>query len=201
MKKYDQQYFIIERADDDKLPYLIADKNTEDRNFQYERQLVGTPPLGFLNGWKDENLAQGIKAIVPDILFAGTAPVVHSPIREVLLNYDIPNLHMHPTFYIHDNGKWHEDLWYMTFTDRFDCWDREHSAYEPEPLEMGGFKLHSVYTYSLNEELLDKTPLEQRLLFKMGGSIDAFVVCHQKLLGLFRGDGKNGAKLTPIHEY
>ena len=89
----------------------------------------------------------------------------------------------------------------MTFTERFDCWDRQHSTYEAEPLEMGGFKLHSVYTYSLNEELLDKTPLEQRLLFKMGGSLDAFVVCHQKLLGLFRGDGKNGAKLTPIHEY
>ena len=66
---------------------------------------------------------------------------------------------------------------------------------------MGGFKLYNILNYSLNEELLDKIPLEKRLLFQMGGSLDAFFVCHQKLLGLFRGDGKNGAKLTPIHEY
>ena len=201
MRKYDNQYYFIEQVSDDRSPSLVADENTEDRTYTYERQLVGTPPLVFYNGWKEENIAQRIKSTVSDILFNGSNLVVRSRIREKLLNYDIQNLHMHPTVYIHDDGKWHEDYWYMTFTEQFDCWDRQLSTYEPEPLEMGGYKLHSVYTYSLNEDLLDKTPLEQRLLFKMGGTQDGYIVCHQKLLSLFLGDGKNGAKLTPIHEY
>ena len=46
-------------------------------------------------------------------------------------------------------------------TDRL---DNSHLALGPG----AGFKLHSVYIHSLNEELLDEIPLEQRLLFKMG---------------------------------
>lgn len=203
MKKYDQQYYFIDRADNDSLPDLGPDLNTEDRKFRYERQPVGSPPLVFENSGYEFDKKRNIPSLkhLPDILFDGSNLVVRSHIREKLLNYDIQNLHMHPTVYIHDDGKWHEDYWYMTFTEQFDCWDRQLSTYEPEPLEMGGYKLHSVYTYSLNEDLLDKTPLEQRLLFKMGGTQDGYIVCHQKLLSLFQGDGKNGAKLTPIHEY
>ena len=39
-----------------------------------------------------------------------------------------------------------------------------------------------------------------RTMNNLNKKIDG-VGCHKKLLGLFRGDGKNGAKLTPIHEY
>lgn len=154
----------------ERLPSLTPDENTEDRPFTYEKQLVGTPPLVFFNGGLEYAKKLGIHSLKepPAILFHGSNPVVRSDLREKLLSYDIPNLHMHPTVYIHDDGKWHENLWYMAFTDQFDCWDRQHSTYEPEPLEMGGYKLFSVYIYSLDEELLDKTPLEQRLLFKMG---------------------------------
>ena len=45
MKKYDSQYYFIEQISDDRLPSLVADENTEDRSYSYERQPVGTPPL------------------------------------------------------------------------------------------------------------------------------------------------------------
>lgn len=206
MNAYDSQYYIIHKPKGrDDLPFLSPDENTENRNFNFEKQLVGSPPLVFENGSKEYNTKRDVKSVkvLPDILFSGTDLVIRSHIREKLLNYNFPHMHMHPTVYIHDNGKWHEDYWYMTFTEEFDCWSRENSDYEQDdpPIRLGGFELYQVYNYSLNEELLDKVPLEQRLLFKMGGSLDAFIICHQKLLGLFQGDGKNGAKLTPIHEY
>lgn len=203
MNKFDQQYYFIDRADNDSLPDLTPDINTEDRAFRYERQEVGSPPLFFFNGAKDYQKKLGIPSIkvLPNIIFDGSNLVVRSSIREALLNYDIPHLHMHPTVYIHDDGKWHEEYWYMTFTEQFDCWDRKNSTYEPEPLEMGGFKLYSVYSYSLDEELLDKTPLEQRLLFKMGGTQDGMIVCHQKLLRVFSVGQKSGAKFTTISDY
>lgn len=205
MNKYDQQYYFIDRADNDSLPDLTPDTNTEDRTFRYERQPVGTPPLVFFNGGLEYAKKLGIRSLkeLPDILFDGSNPVVGSDIREKLLTYDIPNLYMHPTVYIHDDGKWYEDLWYMTLTERFDCWDRRQSEYEQDdpPIRLGGFELYQVYKYSLNEELLDKTPLEQRLLFQMGGTLDPFFVCHQKLLGIFQFGRTSGVKLTSIAEY
>lgn len=64
---------------------------------------------------------------------------------------------MHPSVFIDDRGHWHEDYWFLIFPTQFDCWDREESDYEEEPLELGGYLLHSVYTYRLNSDLLDKT--------------------------------------------
>lgn len=43
---------------------------------------------------------------------------------------------------------------------------------------LGGFKLHGVYTYALDAVVLDKIPLNQRLLFKMGATLEAYIVCH-----------------------
>ena len=129
--------------------------------------------------------------------------LVRDHIREVLFAKNIPNLHMHPAIYIHDDDKQYKEFWYMTFTERFDCWDRDNSNYEKEspPVRLGGFEFFSVYDYSLNCELLDKLPLEQRLLFEMGGEINGYTVCHESLAHLFRQDGKSGAELTLISHY
>jgi hypothetical protein len=74
----------------------------------------------------------------------------------------------------------------VTFTKDFDCWDRKKSIYEPEPSYNNW---HTVYDYILDEELLEKTPLQERLLFKMGGSTLAPVLAHQSIGGLFRTPG------------
>lgn len=203
MNDYDQQYYFIRSDDNDSLPDLTPDLNTEDRRFRYEQQPLGSPPLVFFNGAKDyqqKKRIPGIK-VLPDILFDGSNLVIRSHIREALLNVDIAHLHMHPTIYIHDDGNWHEDYWYMTFTEQFDCWDRNNSNFEEEPLELGSMELFSVYTYSLNKELLDEIPLEKRLLFKMGGTQDGYITCHQSLLKLFSGGEKSGAKLTRVADY
>jgi hypothetical protein len=52
----------------------------------------------------------------------------------------------------------------------------------------------------LNTQLLDRTPLRDRLLFKMGGTIDAFVVCHERLRALFSGDD-SGVWLQSVADY
>lgn len=198
--KYDIDYFFILCANNDRIPDLTPDTNTEDRTFRYERQPMGSPPLVFFNGGSDYQKKMKVKVIEtpPEILFDGSNPLVPSRIREALLKLNIPNLHMHPSVYIHDDKKWYEDYWYMTFTQQLDCWDRTNSTYDDEPIKLGGFINYSVYTYSLNEELLDKIPLEQRLLFEMGGTLEGKVVCHKSIKHLFINEG---TQLTPIAEY
>ncbi|MET3130291.1 hypothetical protein AAKU55_000544 [Oxalobacteraceae bacterium GrIS 1.11] len=203
MNAYDKQYYIIDKANDDSLPSLTPDTNTKDRRFRYEKQKMESPPLIFFNGAKEYQKKLDIAPIktMPNILFSGSNLMVCSGIREEILSFNIPHLNMHPAIYIHDDGKWHEDYWYMTFTEQFDCWDRINSTYEDEPLEMGGFKLYSIYTYSLDQELLDKIPLEQRLLFKMGGTQDGDIVCHESISHLFYTGDTCGSKLTLISDY
>ena len=76
--------------------------------------------------------------VPPKILFDGSNLVVNDFIRENLLNYDMPNIFMHPAVYIHDDDKWYENYWYITFTEQFDCWDRKKSTYVPNPMTLSG---------------------------------------------------------------
>ena len=199
MGKYDQDYFfIVKDTSDERLPELAATDNTENRQYQYQRQPVDSAPLIFTNGWREDNLDNKVKDTVADILFDGSDFMVRSHIRERLLAYDIPNLAIHPAIYIDDRETWHDDYWYLTFTEVFDCWDRATSNYSPKALEVAGKKNYNVRSFSLDVELLDSTPLENRLLFKMGGTVDGYVTCHKSLAPIFRSSGKNGAKLKEI---
>lgn len=203
-KNYDNDYFFISKRDGDKtLPFLVPDRNTEGTNFEFEVLPFGSPPLVFHNGWKKEYKERNIVTTTPDILFSGSDLVVRSPIREKLLALELPNVHLQPTVYIDDRDEWHEDYWYLTFPERLDCWDRDSSDYEQdiEPIRLGGFELYQVYAYSLDGKLLDTVPTPERLLFKMGGTISANVLCHTSLLPIFSGGGKSGAQLTPVPEF
>jgi hypothetical protein len=204
MSDYDKEYYFVRKRPSDRtLPFLVPDKNTEDKNFGFEPQPPGSPPLVFYNGWKDEYRQRRIVTSCPDILFCGSDLVVRTPIRNRLLALNVPNLDMQSAVYIDDRDQWHEDFWYLTFLARFECWDREKSDYEQEiePIRLGGFELYQVYEYSLDEKLLDNTPLNQRLLFQMGGTILADVVCHESVRHLFDGGGKSGAELTLVTDY
>ena len=107
---------------------------------------------------------------------------------------------MHPAIYIDDNEKWHEDYWYLTFTKRFDCWDRYTSEYsQTSSLTLGDTTYYKIFTFSLDDIKLDATAAPDKLLFKMGGSIDAFITCHKSLISVFNS-GANGTEITPITE-
>lgn len=203
MHDYDDDYYFIQKADDERLPSLTANEDTVDRNYSFEVQMIGSPPFVFFNGAKEYNKKLGTASLKnpPDILFDGTNLVVRTRIRDSLVDMNLAGIFIHPAIYIDDKDNWHEDYWFLAFPERFDCWDREKSDFVQRPLELGGFKLHSVYTYSLNSALLDATPLEQRLLFKMGGTQDAFIVCHRSIARVFAEEADKGAKLVPISDF
>jgi len=195
MTDYDSEYFFITMPDDPKLPFLVPDKNTEGRRFRFEAQPPGSAPLVFNNGYKDENKRAGIVTATPDVLFSGASLLVRTAIRDKLMVLDIPNLSMHPSIYIDDKDRWNEDYWFLTFTAEFDCWDREKSDADDEPMKVGSSELVQVYSYRLNTDLLNKTPLPERLLFKMGGDLDGNICCHKSLRGMFSAGGASGARL------
>lgn len=202
MSEFNKQYYFVRAASKDGIPELTPDENTKDRKFSNKKQDVGSAPLIFSNGLAEYQKKQKIPQLktLPEILFSGADMIVSSRIRNALIEMEIPYLHLHPAIYIDDQKKWNEDYWYMTFTEYFDCWDRDASTYSAKPMEVGGETLYNMFSYSLNDELLEKTPLAERLLFKMGGTLTGYVICHESIAKLFSTFG-DGAKFTSIDEY
>lgn len=203
MNDFNEEYYLIGKVPmRDDIPSLTASGDTVDRDYNYARQSSSSLPLTFVNGAKAYNARRGIQSVrvPPEILFNGSNMLVKTDVRDELLELDIPNLCLHPSIYVHDDGNRYEDYWYVAFTERFDCWDRAKSDYDKNsgPIRLGGFVLESVFSYSLDADLLSKTPLRERLFFQMGGVTDAPLVCHKSLVPLFHGESGKGAELTII---
>lgn len=209
MSTIDAQYFFIlnprqDFIDRDLFPSLTPDEDTAALPYSYEKLPLGIRPLKFTNGGKDYAQRMGYTTIrrPPDILFSGSNPLVRGDLREKLLALDIPNLELQPAIFIDDWDTWHEDYWFMTFTKEFDCWNRKTSDYEKGagPIRIGGTSLYQVYQFRLDEKLMQGTPLQERLLFQMGGSQDAFVVAHVSIAHLFAGN-RNGAQVISVEDF
>ncbi|RQP24213.1 hypothetical protein DZC73_12915 [Albitalea terrae] len=211
MEEFDFDYFLIlePRQDDDKdhdlIPALTPDDDTASLPFRYKAIPFGSKPLVFVNGFKERQarLKQTSIRIPPPILFEGANPVVHTPIRDKLLQFNIPNLEIQPAIFIDDWDKWHEDYWYLTFTEEFDCWSRKRSDYERgHGIDLGGGEvLRTIHELRLDNDKLRKVPLEERLLFQLGGATDAFVLAHTSIAHLFDGHGKSGAQVLSLQDY
>jgi hypothetical protein len=205
MNDFNQEYYFVSKPSGrNEIPYLTPNEETTVRDYRFARQDPFSPPLVFFNRGKEYKARQGIQSVrvPPQILFNGSNMLVPTDIRDQLLELEIPNLAMHPSVYIHDDGSWYEGYWYVAFTERFDCWDRKKSVYNDKlGIECGDSMLYEVHSFSLDEEILAKTPLKDRLLFQMGGITSAPLVCHKSLYPLLHGAEGKGAQLALITDF
>jgi hypothetical protein len=200
MNAFNKEYFFIDMSDDERLPYLTPDEDTVNKPYGWEVLPTGSKPLIFHNGsldWQEERRIRPIDP-PPDIMFNGSYPVVCERIANKLWDLDppIPNMAIQPAIYIDHKDKWHENYWFLTFTNVFDCWDRERSSYSSHVLKDP--PRYEIFSYSLDESLMEKTPFNERRLFKMGGTTTGMIVVHESLADLFRVKGVN---LTRIDEW
>lgn len=198
MSKYNNQYFFILQSLDKRLPILSPDDDTATKYYASSQLPIGEKPLIFYNGFLEDQLRNKIQPLEtpPEILFDGSDILVKDKTREALLDLEISNLAIQPAIYIDHNDVRHEDYLFLTFLELFDCWDRNNSGFFED--EDDEYPMHEVIKYSLNDELLDNTPLTERKLFKIGATTTGFIVVHQSIMSLFKG---TGAVLVPIAEY
>jgi hypothetical protein len=196
MNAFDKEYFFLTFPDDESVPAATPDDDTEAKPFIYEALPFGQKPLVFYNGALDFQTEKRIRPMdpPPDVLFYGGHMIVRRRIADKLWELEIPNLVIQPAIYIDHKNNWHEDYWFLTFTASFDCWDREHSKYDPDD----GFLGAHIYTYSLNVKLLQETPLRARRLFRMGETVPGMVTVHKSLVDLFR---IKGVKVIPLKDF
>ncbi|MDR2209604.1 MAG: hypothetical protein LBE22_11755 [Azoarcus sp.] len=187
---FDREYFFLNSPDDVCFPFLTPDEDTFYKPYESEALPLGQKPLIFTNGMLELCFEMGQIPVdpPPDVLFSADDLVVREHIAKKLEDMEIPNLVIQPAIYIDHKKKWYEDFWFLTFTERFICWDKKLSKYEHEPSYTDPIR-HSIYAYILDAELLEKTPLRERLLFKMGGATLSPVLVHKSIVELFRMRG------------
>ena len=203
MSIFDKDYFFLCPSIGDEIPMLVADEGTSKKSYDSEVMPFGSKPFIFYNSWWKVNKELWNKIITPmdpppDVLFDGTDLVVCDRIAEELADLEIPNLAIQPAIFIDHNDEWHEYYWFLTFTKVFDCWDRERSQYYPEPLPYSEPPVYGVSTYSLNDSVLQETPLSERQLFKLGGVLIKMIIAHKSIVDLFR---VKGVDIVPIADY
>ena len=196
-----EYYLLLKPSDSPRLPRLSSDEDTSNRSYWGVQIPLGSKPLIFHDGFLELKRQQKVKPLdtPPEVLFEGVQPVVKDDIREALLKLDIANLVINPAIYIDHKDEWHENLWYLDCTTMFDCLDRQKSTF------LGGYNEEdeedglTVLRYSLNNALLAKTPLRERLFFKMGGTDVGYMVAHYSVAKHF--GNKSGVVVLPILDF
>ncbi|QYF95419.1 hypothetical protein KY495_09835 [Massilia sp. PAMC28688] len=196
MTKYNKDYgFLTKNNDVEGYPTLKPDTNTADRRYQHKPLARGSAPLIFSNGHAEHFAKNGIQEKEASVLFDGATFIVGDHIRMALLPLELPTINIHPAVYVDATGQWHEDYWYVAFDDHISCVDRAKSHFMPADENDDDL---TMVKYSLDEKVLDAIPLQERLLFRIGGTDTGMVVCHHSLFKLFKGDG---LKITMIDDY
>lgn len=185
MNDFDSEYFIFLENEKPCYPTLVAKGSTVDRPYGRRELSSGGGPLAFFDGFRNEQLRDGTKEILTDILFDGTSMVVTSRIKSSLEGFDIDGLQYYPAIYIDNSGIWHEDYWYMNFYTRLDCWDREFSIYDSEFDENDPYDFADVDRYSLDSGKLSRVPASERMMFKMGRSAGQYIFAHKEIAKFF----------------
>lgn len=197
-----QEYFFIDRKSEDNLPHLTPNEDTAWRlTRSWKTPEEGSAPYIFHNGALDYQKGSGITPLkkLPDVM-VGTFELFLSEEKFAKFeSLNLPDVAPHPCIYIDHNENWHEGMWHVAIVRKIDCWSRELSRFKPESAEeTPDGTIYRVKRYYLDDVVLDKIPLSERLIFRLGGVKYGGTLVHKSLKNLL---GDYGVDFIPIEEY
>lgn len=117
--------------------------------------------------------------------------IVKDHIKDFLEEYETPNMLLYPTVYIDDNDNWHENYWFLNFYKSLDCLDMVASQYDKED---DIYLDPDIEKFSLDETILNKIPEEQRLVFRIGRSLIAYIFMHLRVVEFLQKINASGVR-------
>ncbi|PCK09625.1 MAG: hypothetical protein COA42_03025 [Alteromonadaceae bacterium] len=124
--------------------------------------------------------------------------IVHKDVREKLKDFKIDNFQLYPSIIIDDNGKFHEDYWYFSIHEEFDCIDYENSQiveYEEDADD------HAMEKYAFMEEAMDSTHEEARLIFRPMNTDIGYTFVHKKIVDIFKQFDVSALNLVNVSKW
>lgn len=202
MSKYDQEYYIAHAQNSPTQFHIAPDRQTEARDYTFERLEMGEAPLVFKNGFKDRDARLGERSLVTGVMYDGSSFAVSEEIKSYLGQFKIASMQHYPAIVIDDDNNWHDTYWYLNIYEDLDCWDRSKSIFKPDlnPIDED-MAYAKVKKYSLDEDILDAIPEEQRLIFRMDGATKAYVFMHKKIVKHFLENAYTGIRFFKVADF
>ena len=198
MSDLQTEYYVLDKPDQDGLPELSPDEDTSQVLLKTILPILGKP-LKFTNKWRDKYNQRGIKEVIDKILFYASDVLIEDEIYQTLKAHNILDVSYYPAEYVDDSGNLHENFWFMKVLKTRDCWCRKQSDYmDSSPSSTGKYYIEKIV---LDENVLNQVPVEQRLIFKLGGSMIAYTLIHKSLVDVFLNAGVNPESFIPIKDY
>ncbi|WP_160112167.1 imm11 family protein [Aquimarina sp. AU58] len=201
---FNDEYYVCKVYSDEQQIALMPTDGTAQRNYSYNKLVLGQKPLFFTNAFREEDKNSRVLIPLTDVMFDSSSFIITTKLKDELSEFDTLNLQYYPAVYIGDDGKWHENYWYLNFYGMIDCLDKELSVLD----EIEGMdeldeedRYLEVLKYSLDIQVLEKIEEDNRLIFQIAGTSIRQVFMHKKIVDIFKNINASGIKFTKVSEY
>ncbi len=197
MSQYNDQYYIIfEKYNEDTL-YLAVHDRSDYRNYEYTKLTFGQP-MFFENGYREEDLARGIRRPIKNAHLDATWPVVSKEIKESLEHTENATFQFYPAVIVDDEGNYHEEYWVFNIFEQMDVLDLEKC--EIDDFDPNN-EVHPIDKYYLSDDKLAAIPESERLVFQPDFGNVAYTMVHKSVVDIFKKHNVDTLNFIKVSEW
>ncbi len=197
MSQYNDQYYIIFKKYNEETLYLVVHDRSDYRNYEYTKLEFGQP-MFFENGYKEKDLARGIRRPIKKAHLNITWPVVTNDIKVSLEHTENACFQFYPAVIEDDEGKYHEGYWVFNIFEQIDVLDLEKceiDEFDPNN------EIHPIDKYYLSDEKLDLIPESERLVFMPKYTNIGHVMVHESVVEVFKKHNVDTLNFIKVSEW
>ena len=199
MNNFNEDYYLL-FVDPAREEYNLREgAKTANTEYDYKELNYGSAPLQFSSKTSDLNFADSEY----EVFFTIGSIVVTDKIKD-LIGDKLYGSKFYPAIIKGKQEGVREDVWALNIFNRLDCWDRTKSiaSYPGGMKSIEGIDyLASVKSFSLSEDILEKIPEEDRLLFVMDNTDVTNIFIHKKIVDIFKKNNVKGSKFFKVSQY
>lgn len=182
MNPYNEQYYILSLNHDEETLYLSPEMRSAMRHYEFTKLTAGDP-MFFKNGYRDEDLAKGVKRPIKKAHMAINYPIIDDEIKRELGEVDNEFFQLYPAVIVDDEQNYHEGFWVFNIFEYMDVLNLDEcliNNYKP------GEDEYAIKRYSLCKQKMQTIPENERLVFMPEYSDFPHVMVHEKIVKVFK---------------
>ena len=197
MSKYDEDYYILQRAKDESQYYLTPTKNTMQRHYKFKEQYSKDGPLVFHSSTHKKDVGLGKSRVLKDVLFDGLSILVRDKHIPLLINLLPKGFKFISAVFVDENDQWYENYQMLNIFNTVDCLDPKNSNILNED-EDGHYE---VERYSLKDEVLSAIPEDDRRAIKIARLNIPYTIFHKSVVDVFNENEIDGVRFLRLSEF
>jgi hypothetical protein len=189
MNEFD--YYLIERKGDKAYP-LIAGTSGSAHTYEYlekRGEYIENPQKMEFSFCKPIPR----KPVIGDY-FSETESVVSEKIKNVLESMHIKGIQLIPAKVESNKGDIYENFYYIHIYNIIEAMDKENSKFEYE------YEMYYIDSFTLDNKVLEKIPLEERLVFKLKEDI-TMKLYHKSVADAIMATNPEGVQFIKVEDW